>query len=45
LLLPITANHAVGELQLPTPGEWAFKFTVRTSDVDQETVTRVIVIK
>lgn len=44
-LLPITANHAVGELQLPTAGQWTFSFVVRISDVDQVTVTRDITIR
>ena len=41
-VLAITANHAVGEVQLPKAGEWTFTFTVRISDIDQKTVSRNI---
>ena len=38
-LLRITDFHAVGDIALPMAGEWTFKFTVRTSDIDQSTLT------
>ena len=38
-LLRITDFHAIGDIALPTAGEWTFKFTVRTSDIDQSTLT------
>jgi copper transport protein len=38
-LLPLTDNHVTGSIQLPTAGQWEMKFTLRTTDVDQETVT------
>ncbi|MEV4706429.1 copper resistance protein CopC [Actinoplanes sp. NPDC049316] len=38
-LLRITDFHAVGDIALPAAGEWTFKFTVRTSDIDQSTLT------
>lgn len=38
-LLRITDFHAVGDIALPAAGEWTFKFTVRTSDIDQTTLT------
>jgi copper transport protein len=38
-LLRITDFHAVGDIALPTAGDWTFKFTVRTSDIDQSTLT------
>jgi copper transport protein len=38
-LLRITDFHAVGDIALPSAGEWTFKFTVRTSDIDQTTLT------
>ncbi len=41
-LLPITNNHAVGQVQIPAAGTWTFTFTVRTSDVDQATVTHTV---
>jgi copper transport protein len=43
-LLPLTANHATGEINLPTPGEWEFRFVVRTSEIDQATVTTTVPI-
>lgn len=38
-LLRITDFHAVGDIALPMAGEWTFKFTVRTSDIDQSNLT------
>ncbi|NUR48142.1 MAG: copper resistance protein CopC [Hamadaea sp.] len=38
-LLPLTDNHASGSINLPTPGDWQMKFTLRTTEVDQESVT------
>lgn len=43
-LLPLTDNHASGSIQLPTAGQWQMKFTLRTTDVDQETVTLTVPI-
>ncbi|MBX6357425.1 MAG: copper resistance protein CopC [Micromonosporaceae bacterium] len=44
-LLKITDNHAIGEVQLPSPGQWQLRFTLRTSDIDQATVTTEVPIK
>lgn len=44
-LLTISPSHAVGEVLLPKPGKWEFRFLVRTSDVDQITVDRKIRIR
>jgi copper transport protein len=38
-LLPLTDNHVTGSIQLPTAGDWQMRFTLRTTDVDQETVS------
>jgi copper transport protein len=38
-LLRITDFHAVGDISLPQAGQWTFKFTARTSDVDEQTLT------
>ena len=38
-LLRITDFHAIGDIALPQAGEWTFKFTVRTSDIDESTLT------
>lgn len=44
-LLPIDAGHASGEVYLAAAGEWEFRFTLRTSDVDQVTVKQLIPVK
>ena len=36
-LLRITDFHAIGDIALPQSGDWAFRFTVRTSDIDRAT--------
>lgn len=41
-LLRLTDNHATGEINLPTPGRWQLRFTVRVSDIDQATVTATV---
>jgi copper transport protein len=41
-LLPLTDNHATGEISLSAAGKWQFRFTLRTSDVDQATVTTTV---
>ncbi|MFE9957984.1 copper resistance CopC/CopD family protein [Micromonospora sp. NPDC005299] len=41
-LLPLTDNHAFGEINLPAAGQWQLRFTVRTSDIDQATVTATV---
>ncbi|GAA3337537.1 hypothetical protein GCM10020358_14160 [Amorphoplanes nipponensis] len=38
-LLRITDFHAIGDIALPAAGDWTLKFTVRTSDIDQSTLT------
>ncbi|MFJ6195480.1 copper resistance CopC/CopD family protein [Micromonospora sp. NPDC092111] len=44
-LLKLTDYHATGEINLPTTGEWQLRFTVRTSDIDQATVTATVPIR
>ncbi|WP_428982960.1 copper resistance CopC/CopD family protein [Phytohabitans maris] len=41
-LLPLTDNHATGEITLPLEGDWQLKFTVRISEIDQATVTATV---
>ncbi|MBE1487484.1 copper transport protein [Plantactinospora soyae] len=43
-LLPLTDNHATGEISLPSPGNWLLTFTVRLTDIDQATVTSTVPI-
>jgi copper transport protein len=38
-MLRIEDFHAVGDVALPAAGEWTLKFTVRTSDIDQTTLS------
>ncbi|SCF33350.1 copper transport protein [Micromonospora viridifaciens] len=44
-LLSLTDNHAYGEISLPASGQWEVRFTLRTSDIDQATVTATVPIK
>jgi copper transport protein len=44
-ILPLTDNHATGEVALPTPGDWLFRFTLRTSEIDQATVEATVTIR
>ncbi|MFI9644584.1 copper resistance CopC/CopD family protein [Micromonospora sp. NPDC051925] len=44
-LLRLTDNHATGEFSFPSAGQWQLRFTVRTSDIDQATVTATVPIK
>ncbi|GAA4924860.1 copper resistance protein CopC [Actinoplanes utahensis] len=38
-LLRISDYHAIGDIGLPMAGEWTLKFTARTSEIDQSTLT------
>jgi copper transport protein len=38
-LLQITESHAIAEVELPNPGVWQISFTLRTTEIDQATVT------
>ncbi|MEV1147436.1 copper resistance protein CopC [Micromonospora sp. NPDC049799] len=44
-LLPLTDNHATGEISLPASGDWQLRVTVRTSDIDQATVTATVPVR
>jgi copper transport protein len=44
-LLGITDDHAAGQVTLPAPGKWTFTFTLRTTDIDQATVTTEVDIR
>ncbi|MDQ0366543.1 copper transport protein [Catenuloplanes indicus] len=41
-MLRVADNHAISEFQLPAAGAWEFKFTLRTTEIDQATVTVTI---
>jgi copper transport protein len=38
-------GHAVGRIRLPQAGAWEFRFTLRTSDVDQASVVTTVPIE
>lgn len=38
-LKPITDNHALTDVALPRAGTWTFSFTLRVSEIDEDTVT------
>ncbi|PWR08667.1 copper resistance protein CopC [Micromonospora acroterricola] len=44
-LLPLTDSHAYGDVSLPAAGDWQLQITVRTSDIDQATVTATVPIR
>jgi copper transport protein len=44
-LLPLTDDHATGEVQLPTAGVWEFKLTLRTTDIDEASVTANVPVR
>jgi copper transport protein len=44
-ILPLTADHATGQIGLPSAGDWIFSFTLRTTDIDQSTVTTTITVR
>jgi copper transport protein len=41
-LLRITDFHAIGDIALPQAGQWTFKFTARTSDIDEQTFSMTV---
>jgi copper transport protein len=43
-LLALTDSHATGSVTLPNRGNWQFSFTLRTSAIDEATVTTTITI-
>ena len=44
-LLRITDSHAIGEVNLPAAGDWTVKFTLRTSEIDQASVSTTVTVK
>jgi copper transport protein len=38
-VLGLAEDHGIGDVTLPAAGLWTFKFTLRTSDLDEDTVT------
>jgi copper transport protein len=44
-VLPLTPNHAIGQIGIPRAGSWTFTFTLRTTEIDQSTVTARLVVQ
>jgi copper transport protein len=44
-VLKITDDHAVGQARFPTPGAWELRFTLRTSEIDEATVTVTVQVR
>ena len=42
VLTPITDSHDVGQITLPAAGQWQFSFTLRTTEIDEATVTTLV---
>jgi copper transport protein len=42
LLTPITDSHDTGQITLPSAGQWTFSFTLRTTEIDEATVTTLV---
>ena len=42
VLTKITESHDTGQITLPSAGQWTFSFTLRTTDIDEATVTTVV---
>lgn len=43
-LLAVTDAHAIAQATLPVKGDWTFSFTLRTSEIDEATVTTTVPI-
>lgn len=44
-VLKITPDHATGQIGLPASGTWTFTFTLRTTEIDQSTVSAQFDVK
>jgi copper transport protein len=44
-LSPAFASHAVGRIHLPRAGAWELRLTLRTSEIDQATVSTTVPIE
>jgi copper transport protein len=43
-VLTISSDHAVAELALPISGVWQLRYTLRISEIDEDTVTQMVQI-
>ena len=44
-VLPITDSHAIGQVSLPRAGSWEFRFTLRTTEIDEATVGQTVAVR
>ena len=44
-MLAITDDHATGEVTLPSAGTWQLKLTLRTSAIDEASVTANVPVR
>ena len=44
-LAPLLGNQGLGGVNFPVPGDWQLSLTIRTSEVDQATVTTTVPVK
>jgi copper transport protein len=42
VLTSVTDSHEIGQVTLPAAGEWTFSFTLRTTEIDEATVTTLV---
>ncbi|MBO3736570.1 copper resistance CopC/CopD family protein [Actinoplanes flavus] len=42
---PLLGNQGLGNVAFPIPGQWTLTLTVRTSDIDQATVTTTVQVR
>jgi copper transport protein len=42
VLTGVTDSHEIGQVTLPVAGEWTFSFTLRTTEIDEATVTTLV---
>jgi copper transport protein len=45
VLTTITDSHDTGQVTLPSAGQWQFSFTLRTTEIDEATVTTLVKVK
>lgn len=44
-VLAVTPDHAIGQVGLPVAGTWTFTFTLRTSEIDQSSVSTPVIVR
>jgi copper transport protein len=44
-LVVLTDNHVSGQIAMPSAGSWTLRFTLRTSELDQASVTQQVPVR